>query len=321
MPIPVVCSGCGKNLKAPDTAAGKRTKCPACQTPIEIPAAGSSPGAKASDSWEIKTGTGDTYGPVSKAELDQWVKEGRLDDQCQVLQKGAPQWQWASQLYPELAEAADSFGQAASPQAQPTFGQPTPVATFQSPTPTFQTSGAVANPFSQDPRGANPYASSSSVASSRTRPASDGGIITVAILNFVLSGLCILCGLLTALAAVGMATVFSGVSRRVNAPGEIRALGGAIMAVIIVVGILYLIYGVMLIAAGIGLLKREQWGRILTFVCAGFAGLIAMFQVLGLIGGSWQAAVGLLIFGGYCVAAFVLLLLPGTNLAFQKRRR
>src|SRR6476659_9441846 len=38
MPI-VVCSGCSAKLNAPDNAAGKRIKCPKCQTVTAVPAA------------------------------------------------------------------------------------------------------------------------------------------------------------------------------------------------------------------------------------------------------------------------------------------
>ena len=38
MPIPIVCPGCGVQLKAPDAAAGKRVKCPKCANPIPVPA-------------------------------------------------------------------------------------------------------------------------------------------------------------------------------------------------------------------------------------------------------------------------------------------
>ena len=34
MPITVSCPNCAKSLKIPDTAVGKRVKCPACQTPF-----------------------------------------------------------------------------------------------------------------------------------------------------------------------------------------------------------------------------------------------------------------------------------------------
>lgn len=38
MPIPIVCSGCSTKLNAPDTAAGRKVKCPKCHTPIAVPA-------------------------------------------------------------------------------------------------------------------------------------------------------------------------------------------------------------------------------------------------------------------------------------------
>jgi hypothetical protein len=39
MPIDIVCPSCGKRLKAPDTAAGKRVKCPQCSAAVPVPAA------------------------------------------------------------------------------------------------------------------------------------------------------------------------------------------------------------------------------------------------------------------------------------------
>jgi hypothetical protein len=38
MPIEIACPGCGKQLKAPDAAAGKRVKCPQCATVVPVPA-------------------------------------------------------------------------------------------------------------------------------------------------------------------------------------------------------------------------------------------------------------------------------------------
>jgi biopolymer transport protein ExbD len=42
------CPGCGKNLKAPDTAAGRKSTCPKCGTKVTVPAAGdaAAPSAK-----------------------------------------------------------------------------------------------------------------------------------------------------------------------------------------------------------------------------------------------------------------------------------
>jgi hypothetical protein len=41
MAISVFCPKCGKKLKAPDTAAGKKARCPQCQTVLTLPAANS----------------------------------------------------------------------------------------------------------------------------------------------------------------------------------------------------------------------------------------------------------------------------------------
>ena len=43
MPIVVTCPSCSTTLKAPDSAAGKRVKCPKCTSPIDVPAAAPPP--------------------------------------------------------------------------------------------------------------------------------------------------------------------------------------------------------------------------------------------------------------------------------------
>jgi len=62
------------------------------------------------DKWYLKTEDQTQYGPVPKAELDSWVAEGRLTARCQVLREGDPQWQWASDVYPQLAGQTASVG-------------------------------------------------------------------------------------------------------------------------------------------------------------------------------------------------------------------
>jgi phage FluMu protein Com len=37
MPISITCAGCEKKLKVPDTAAGKKIRCPACKSLVEVP--------------------------------------------------------------------------------------------------------------------------------------------------------------------------------------------------------------------------------------------------------------------------------------------
>ena len=57
-------------------------------------------------SWYVKTTEGELYGPIEHEALREWVDEGRLDHQCQVLCADWKRWQWADQLFPELAAGA-----------------------------------------------------------------------------------------------------------------------------------------------------------------------------------------------------------------------
>ena len=124
MPIDITCSDCSESYKVPDDVAGKKIRCPKCNVAtIQVPnvaaeaATAAMSGAVGSaaatmDStyqqtqsvqYQMKTETGDIYGPVDKTELDQWVSEGRVTAKSQLLPTGGSQWQWATDLYPHLA--------------------------------------------------------------------------------------------------------------------------------------------------------------------------------------------------------------------------
>jgi hypothetical protein len=134
MPIEITCPKCQKRLSAPDAAKGKRVKCPQCQDILVVPGAeatsekaASPSGAQTSSTpaerWYVKTGDGTDYGPISRAELDSWFQERRLNAKCQVLRDGADQWQWASDLYPQL-EATTATAPATSPVTGPATASP-----------------------------------------------------------------------------------------------------------------------------------------------------------------------------------------------------
>lgn len=121
MPIEIQCTNCSKRLRVPDNAAGKRVKCPGCQTVLSVPAAGGNIASGSSTSarggstaaakiekYHLKTEDGQTYGPVPKAELDEWFAEGRITAECQLLVDGGDQWQWATDIYPQLAAEEQS---------------------------------------------------------------------------------------------------------------------------------------------------------------------------------------------------------------------
>jgi phage FluMu protein Com len=108
MPIDVSCTGCHRPLRVPDTVAGKKIKCPKCEQILLVPSNHSMASTAVADAWQLKTEDGQQYGPVTKTELDQWFAEGRLTPQSQVLKSGAPQWQWATDVYPQL-QASRNF--------------------------------------------------------------------------------------------------------------------------------------------------------------------------------------------------------------------
>ena len=74
--------------------------------------------------WHVQMVDGQQCGPVTKAQLDLWVAERRIDAECQVWQVGWPQWKPAGDIYPALvARAAPSAGVPPVPAALPS---PTP---------------------------------------------------------------------------------------------------------------------------------------------------------------------------------------------------
>ncbi len=141
----IVCTKCGKKLRVPDEHTGKQAKCPGCGTKFVIgggagsaraagsaarggraPTAGSAPraaapqkpqpaagaGAAQADSgeWRLQTGDGERFGPISRVELQAWIKDGRVDGECQVLCDGWEQWKWAEDVFPEISGGGGAGG-------------------------------------------------------------------------------------------------------------------------------------------------------------------------------------------------------------------
>src|SRR5262245_58390221 len=154
MPIETVCQTCGQRLRVADEHAGKAARCPACQPIYTVPPAASRsqplvwPGptpvsAAGSDRWHMRTPDGLTYGPVPKAELDQWLQQGRVTAQSLVLCEADGQWVSAAKLYPQLAAYAPS-----APAPQPT----TPINPYASPYADLAY-GAPSQPYREQHRG------------------------------------------------------------------------------------------------------------------------------------------------------------------------
>jgi len=81
--------------------------------PLPVPPSQPAPAGAASDQWWLAKPDGATFGPVAKAELDEWFGEGRIDAEDRVRQIGHKQWQPAAAIFPQLA-----------PPAPPTVGPP-----------------------------------------------------------------------------------------------------------------------------------------------------------------------------------------------------
>jgi len=153
MTIAVSCPQCRRTINAGERFAGKKVRCPDCQTVVEVPASGqesaqpqaqrapqttmpqaaappaqawsqpvsspSPPQAGASELF-VRLPDGRQVGPLTQAALTQAVQQGQVTAACQIWQQGWPQPRWAGELFPALAQ------QAATPPMgnAPTMGYP-----------------------------------------------------------------------------------------------------------------------------------------------------------------------------------------------------
>lgn len=177
MPIEVTCQSCSGQFRLPDSAAGKKIRCPKCKRPIEVPAAKAPvfsmamdetsvlppaplppaplppaplpPAPKTpvplppaprppADEWHLKTADGEEYGPVPRSELDDWFREGRITAECQILGGLGQQWQPAADVF-QLNGAAERVAPQAAADDDAEEGPSDPLAAeIEQPLPNFQ---------------------------------------------------------------------------------------------------------------------------------------------------------------------------------------
>lgn len=153
----------------------------------------------------------------------------------------------------------------------------------------------------------------------RVRGPQSGAVTAVAVCNFVLGGLYAVCGVILMAAMGVVAKMFGGAIEEAAAksgdPQVAKAAeGGGIFAMIagfgVAVGLCVLVvFALPLILAGVGVVKRRQWGRILTLVMGAILGLLGLISLFfSLKGGVGAGIVGDLILVGYGVLAYVVLL-------------
>ena len=100
------------------------------------------------------------------------------------------------------------------------------------------------------------------------------GVIVIAILYFLGAGLLLLAGIGF---VIGGGAIAATMSQQSQAGGGLATLMGFLGAG---VGIFFLVWGVIDVLIGIGLLKLKNWARIVTIV---FAAIGACFQIFGLL--------------------------------------
>ena len=89
-------------LRVGDEHAGKALRCPVCNHVSTAPAAGPVAPAGPPADWHMRTPEGQTYGPVTRDELDRWVDQGRVAVDCQLARSPAGPWEPAPLLFPAL---------------------------------------------------------------------------------------------------------------------------------------------------------------------------------------------------------------------------
>jgi hypothetical protein len=134
-------------------------------------------------------------------------------------------------------------------------------------------------------------------------------VTAVAIINFVLGGLQILGGLLVVVLGGTLIAAFTGAAKQAGADaGQAGQAAGMGFAIILGVALCIWIIGALFIFAGIGTLKRKQYGRIITLILAALFGVLALFSLIGIGANPVGAIIQILIYGGYCVFSYVTLL-------------
>ena len=53
--------------------------------------------------WQVTTADGEEFGPATWQELEEWIADGTLDADCEVLCEGDADWQPIGELFPEFA--------------------------------------------------------------------------------------------------------------------------------------------------------------------------------------------------------------------------
>ena len=126
-----------------------------------------------------------------------------------------------------------------------------------------------------------------------------GMVTAVGVVNFLLGGLNALCG--GVLIMGGGLAAGAGAASAAGGEPEAAAAATIVGGLIIVIGVVVLILSLPMIIAGVGIVKRRQWGRVLTLILRGILGVLGLLSLA-------SAQPGGLVQLAYCMFVFVVLL-------------
>ena len=133
----VNCVRCNTKLVIDDSMQGQDVRCPKCEfvfvaNPAVKMASGSGgehvsvtdgeptdsepviPNDPSPECWFLRIPEGNEFGPVDRATLDNWVREGRISHDCELRDAGTDVWNAATVEYPVLQEG-NPFASTADP--------------------------------------------------------------------------------------------------------------------------------------------------------------------------------------------------------------
>jgi LSD1 subclass zinc finger protein len=212
----VICDGCKKALRIPDTAAGKKVRCPMCQTVFT-----------ALPLMEI----GPTTTAITTPPLP------RISEPASPLE----------QRPPEPDHDRDEDDDVRPRRRRDRYD----------------------DDDEDDDRSFRRY--------SRSR---SGAVTVIGIIQIVLGSLGVLLSFCMMIGGVFLAGA-PNPNPRGPGPGPGAGFMGLMGGAVILIGLVAMLFGGLYIFAGIGVLNRRSWSRILSLVLGGFTGLSALFSLLG----------------------------------------
>jgi hypothetical protein len=125
MSVQVTCAGCGGRLEVDSQYAGQTASCPICKSQFTVPGEEQTETAQENAPeppvWSMKTPEGRIYGPVTRTDLDLWVSEGRVAEDCELRETERGEWTAADAVYAVLRPGVAVASSRGNPFAPASF--------------------------------------------------------------------------------------------------------------------------------------------------------------------------------------------------------